>query len=119
MKEKAWTGALVGAAAVLALVAGAAALVLGEDDALPPPVMLMDPASGVGVADDKVPLTREEFSRAIQAALGLTGGGKVVEVDRSDDPGEAYELEVVRDGREVDVALDERFRVVPNRRYDD
>ena len=43
----------------------------------------------------------------------------MAELDRSDDPGEAYEVEVIKDGREYDVALDADFRPVPNRRYED
>ena len=53
------------------------------------------------------------------AALRVTKGGTVAELDRSDDPGEAYEIEVMKDGREHDVALDAGFRPVPNRRYED
>lgn len=74
---------------------------------------------GRGGGDDDRPLSATETDRAVAAALEITGGGTVVEVDRSDDPGEAYELEVVKDGREIDVALDGEFRGVPNRRYDD
>jgi hypothetical protein len=59
-------------------------------------------------ADDQ-PLTPDEARRAAAAALRLAGGGSVESVERSDDPGEAYEIEVVRAGRELDVVLDENF----------
>ena len=52
------------------------------------------------------------------AALRVTKGGAAAELDRSDDPGEANEVEVMKDGREHDVAS-EAFRPVPNRRYED
>lgn len=51
--------------------------------------------------------------------MRIAGGGSVESVERSDDPGEAYEIEVVRSGQEIDVALDEGFRQVRNTRYDD
>ena len=68
--------------------------------------------------DDR-PLTPQQERRASAAALRVTKGGTVAELDRSDDPGEAYEVEVIKDGREYDVALDADFRPVPNRRYED
>lgn len=68
--------------------------------------------------DDR-PLRPGEARRAREAALRVTGGGTVSEVDRSDDPGESYEVEVLKDGREHDIALDLDFEPVQNRRYDD
>src|SRR5688500_3254505 len=77
------------------------------------------PAAHGGAGDvDDVPLGSEQGARVRAAALAITGGGRVVEIDRSEDPGEAYEVEVVRDGREIDVALDAQLRRVPNVRYD-
>jgi hypothetical protein len=69
-------------------------------------------------ADDR-PLTDAELDRASSAGLRIVGGGTVTDVDRSDDLGEAYEVEVMTETGEADVALDERFRRVPNLRYDD
>lgn len=69
-------------------------------------------------ADDR-PLWPEEARQARAAALRVTNGGTVSEADHSDDPGERYEVEVVKDGREYDIALDVDFKPVPNRRYDD
>jgi hypothetical protein len=79
------------------------------------------PRSGAGAqieADDRA-LWPEEARRARAAALRMTGGGRISEVDRSDDPGEAYEVEIVQGGHERDIALDADFNPVPNRRYDD
>lgn len=69
-------------------------------------------------ADDR-PLSPEQARRAGEAAVRVAGGGSIESVERSDDPGEAYEIEVVRPGQEIDVALDEDFRPVRNARYDD
>lgn len=77
------------------------------------------PTPAAAVEADDRPLWPEEARRARAAALRKTNGGTVSEVDRSDDPGESYEVEVVKDGREYDVALDVDFTPVPNRRYDD
>lgn len=63
-------------------------------------------------ADDRA-LTDAERAHAEQAALVAVGGGTVVDVDPSDDPGVAYEAEV-RDakGVEWEVDLDADFAVV-------
>lgn len=69
-------------------------------------------------ADDR-PLSPEQARRAGEAALRVAGGGSIESVERSDDPGEAYEIEIVRPGQEIDVALDEDFTPVGSARYDD
>lgn len=71
------------------------------------------------IEDDDRPLTEAELRRVSRAALEIAGGGTVTDVDRSDDLGEAYEVEVMTEAGEVDVALDEHLRRVPNLRYDD
>ena len=54
-----------------------------------------------------------ERDRVSSAALDAAGGGKVTSAETSDDPGEAYEVEVRKaDGTEVDVALDQDLNVV-------
>lgn len=83
------------------------------------PMATSEPRPGERVESDDRPLWPEEARRARRAALAAAGGGRVSELDRSDDPGEAYEVEVIMDGREYDIALDLDFEVVPNRRYDD
>jgi hypothetical protein len=103
----------------------------GEDkNAAPPPAAATasrgaagEPGPGTGasapVDPDDVPLRPREQRRVERAALALAGGGTVTEVDRSDDPGEAYEVEVVTGRGEIDVALDQDLRRVDNNRYDD
>jgi len=76
------------------------------------------PTTRRDLVDVEGSLSADEVKRASEAALAIVGGGRVVEVDRSDDLGEAYEVEVVVGDREVDVALDKKFRRVPNLRYD-
>ena len=51
--------------------------------------------------------------RVGNAAVQAVGGGTVLDVETSDDAGEAYEVEVRKaDGTEVDVALDKDLKVV-------
>ena len=55
----------------------------------------------------------DERNRVATAATGAVGGGEAVDVETSDDLGEAYEVEVRRaDGSEIDVTLDENLKVV-------
>lgn len=63
-------------------------------------------------ADDRV-LGAEERASVEKAVLDAVGGGTVLEVGASDDPGVAYEADV-RDGNGVewDVDLDAAFAVV-------
>lgn len=54
-----------------------------------------------------------ERDRVAAAAVEAVGGGTAVDVETSDDTGEAYEVEVrLEDGTEIDVALDEDLEVV-------
>ncbi|TYL55772.1 hypothetical protein FXB39_00760 [Nocardioides sp. BGMRC 2183] len=62
----------------------------------------------------------DERADVAAAATDAAGGGEAVEVERSDDPGEAYEVEVrLEDGREVDVTLDDDLAVVAEERDDE
>ncbi|MBD8103188.1 hypothetical protein [Plantibacter sp. CFBP 8775] len=62
---------------------------------------------------DDVPLTDTEFDAASKAALAEAKGGTVTDVDRSDDPGEAFEVDVLlENGDELEVALDADYAVV-------
>lgn len=55
----------------------------------------------------------DERDRVAAAAVDAAGGGRAVDVETSDDRGEAYEVEVrLEDGTEVDVALDDDLGVV-------
>jgi len=61
---------------------------------------------------DDVPLTSDEFDRASAAALAEAGGGRVTDVDRDDDAGNAYDVDVLLDnGDELEIELDADFRV--------
>jgi peptidase YpeB-like protein len=73
-------------------------------------------AGGVAAAaaggDSDQELTGTTRDRAVAAALAATGGGTVLETEAGDD-GAAYGVEVRRtDGRQVEVNLDDGFRVV-------
>ena len=75
-------------------------------------------AGGVAVAasgdDDatETPITGAALERAERAALAHTGGGRVTGTEVGDEESR-YEVEVtLADGSQVDVQLDERFRVV-------
>jgi hypothetical protein len=57
-------------------------------------------------------LTGATRDRAVATALAATGGGTVTETETGDD-GAAYGVEVrLRDGRQVEVNLDQSFKVV-------
>ena len=89
--------ALIVLAAVAALAAGGTAV-----------------AGAVGGDDDarERPIPAAELDRATQAALDHVGGGEVTGTEAGDEEG-AYEVEVTRqDGSQVDVHLDEDFRVL-------
>jgi hypothetical protein len=118
--------ALVAAGLIGAVVGGA----FGDDDddssdvVYAAPATAADPAvetaaAAPAVEPDDVPLTGAEADRVARAAVKAAGGGTATEVDRSDDPGEAYEVEVATDAGEVDVALDSKLRRVTNAPYDD
>ena len=58
-------------------------------------------------------LQGNERDRVGNAATKVVGGGTVVDAERSDDRGEAYEVEVRKDdGTEVDIILDKDLNVV-------
>lgn len=58
-------------------------------------------------------LQGSERDRASSAATSAVGGGKVIDAESSDDPGEAYEVEVRKDdGTEVEVTLDKNLKVI-------
>jgi hypothetical protein len=73
----------------------------------------------LSIEDDGKPITDGEIARISTAATAAVGGGRVTDIERSDDPGEAYEVEVVKGGAEIDVALDENLERVPNQRFSD
>ena len=68
-----------------------------------------------GAMDDdenQQPITGDALANASAAALAYTGQGKVTETEVNDEDS-YYEVEVTLDnGKQVDVQLDENFRVV-------
>jgi uncharacterized membrane protein YkoI len=79
-------------------------------------VVLLGTASAVTAStrgdDDEAPITGAALRQASEAALAHVGEGRVTETEIGDEDS-YYEVEVTRpDGTQVDVQLDERFRVV-------
>src|SRR6188474_1863303 len=66
-------------------------------------------AGGVGYAqaggDDDENVTGPDADRAKQAAVAVVGGGRAVGVERDDEGNAAWEVEVQRDGKTVEVKL--------------
>ncbi len=92
------------------LIAGAAALLVA--------------AGGVGIAqavggDSEEQVTGPEADRAKRAAVEAVGGGRATGVERGDDGGAAWEVEVEEDGREVEVNLDSDLQAVGSVTGDD
>ncbi len=136
MKKLGTAATVLIAVLALALAATTGALIAtattdGEQTAVTP----ASPATTTGVVDadedgfdhddryvdaDDRPIPKDRVRRVADAAVAAVGGGTVVEVSRSDDPGETWEVEVMTPGRgEVDVALDAGLRRVPNAAYED
>lgn len=87
----------------------------GDDDRLDDD-RLDDDLTGTPDADD-VPVVGAERERVEAAAVEAVGSGEATSVERSDDRGEAFEVEVVaQDGTEWDLALAEDLGVVQQQR---
>ena len=74
--------------------------------------------TGAGMAyagareEPQTPITGDALTRASAAALAEVGGGRVSETEVGDEDSR-YEVEVTKaDGSQVDVQLDESFKVV-------
>jgi uncharacterized membrane protein YkoI len=68
-------------------------------------------AAAAAAADNDQELTGSTRDRAVNAALAATGGGTVLETEAGDD-GAAYGVEIrLADGRQVEVNLDQSFKV--------
>ena len=92
------------------LIAGAAAVALAAGG--------VGIARAVGEGDEKV--TGPAADRAGAAAVDIVGGGQVTGVEREDDDGAAWEVEVVKsDGSKVEVELDAALRKVATETEDD
>lgn len=76
-------------------------------------------AWAVGGEDDGEAVTGPAADRAKAAAVASIPGGKANEVERGDDGGAAWEVEVTRpDGKTVDVLLDTDHRVIGTEQED-
>lgn len=77
------------------------------------PTPAPSPSASRPTINDDAPLTGQTLERASAAALKATGGGRVTDSSRSDDADHAYEVEVSRvdNGEDIDVELDENFKV--------
>lgn len=85
---------VAGAVVTITLLGGGAALASGDD------------------SGSDQPITGLAYQRAVDAALAETGGGRVTETEDGDEESR-YEVEVTLDnGTQVDVQLDDQFRVV-------
>ena len=92
----------IGVVAALALGAGAAGI-----------------AQAVGGEDDER-VTGAAADRAARAAVDVAGGGRATEVERNDDGGSGWEVEVRRaDGTQVEVHLDDALEPTGSKRDDD
>ncbi|HEU4862410.1 MAG TPA: hypothetical protein VFU44_01395 [Candidatus Limnocylindria bacterium] len=70
-------------------------------------------------AQQDEPIPGTDLRRASEAALAHTGGGRVTETEVGDEQS-FYEVEVtLDDGSQVDVQLDEQFKVVGDERDGD
>ena len=69
-------------------------------------------AAAAADGDTDQELTGSTRDRAVNAALAATGGGDVLETEAGDD-GAAYGVEIrLPDGRQVEVNLDQSFKVI-------
>jgi hypothetical protein len=76
-------------------------------------------AIATGAGNDDTPLTGSAFEHATEAALAHVGGGIVIETEFGDGAA-AYGVEVrLRDGRVVEVSLDDDFAVIGQATDDD
>ncbi|MBA2361580.1 MAG: PepSY domain-containing protein [Actinobacteria bacterium] len=72
-----------------------------------------------GVGDNDEALSGRALERATSAALAHTGGGRVTETEIGDS-GAAYGVEVkLANGKQVEVELDENFKVIGQEADDD
>ena len=80
-------------------------------------VVLAIGAGGVGLAqavggDSEEQVTGPQADRAKAAAVKLTGGGTATGVERDDSGGAAWEVEVEKDGKEIEVRLTDDLKQV-------
>jgi hypothetical protein len=101
VKKKLMIGTAVAGAAVAGVLAGGA-------------------LAFAGGSDDDTTVTGPEADQAIEAALAETGGGTASSVEREDEDGVAWEVEITKgDGTSVEVDLDASYGVVSSEADDD
>jgi hypothetical protein len=77
-------------------------------------------AQAVGEKSDDIHATGPDAEKAKAAALKAVGAGRVGSVETENEPGSAWEVEIVRpDGTEVEATLDSAYRSVGVERDDD
>ena len=110
---------ITGAASAAVVLGGASIAVGATEQARDLPSLSPDDLTttigklALGDDSDGPALTDADRARATKAALAKVGQGSVTEVERDDDSGAAYEVEVrLNDGTQVDVALGADFQVV-------
>ncbi len=115
------TALLAGAAAAAVLLGGAAvAAVAATQLSRDAQVLKANPVvalpANLGWVDDDIigpPLSAEESDKAASAALAQVGQGRVSEIERENERGAAYEVEVRLDnGMDVEVLLGADFQVL-------
>ena len=86
-------------------------------------VVLALGAGGVGFAqamgDSEENVSGPEADAAKRAAVATVGGGRAVGVEHADDDGAAWEVEVERDGKTVEVQLTSGLKQVGAKTDDD
>lgn len=94
MRRRTMVAGIAGVVAAVGIAGGAVAVAAGGDDEGPS-------------------VTGPEADRAVAAAVAATGGGKANGVERDNEKGATWEVEVTRpDGSTVDVRLGADYRVI-------
>ena len=94
---------LIGVGAALAVAAGGTGVA----------VAVSGSGDGGRDGDDGPPVPAATATKAKDAALKISGGGTVTDVERDSEHGATYEVEIAKpDGRSVDVRLDDAFKLV-------
>lgn len=75
-------------------------------------------AAQQATTEDDQPLSGETYDKATAAALEHTKGGTVTETERGDS-GTTYSVEVLKDGHQVEVNLDQNYTVTGQEADDD
>jgi hypothetical protein len=77
-------------------------------------------AQALGEEPDDIQMTGPDAEKAKAAALKAVGTGRVASVETENEPGSAWEVEIVRpDGTEIEATLDSAYRSVGVERDDD